>query len=254
MDPEKSSAEGVRLLRGYLQFAASQGKELGDRGKSNEALNPFESDVFDTLSAKGIPLVPQLGTSRYRIDMVARHPKRPGRFVLAIECDGASYHSAPMARDRDRLRQEQLEALGWRFLRIWSLDWFMRRDEEVQRALDAYSKAVAVADEQDKMSGKAGVAGEVGGSRPNNAAVQGQAGNGLKTRGPKPPIWIAGSIDEYKPEDVRTMVQWIQSDGKLRTDDEIVEEAARELGFSRMGTKIDATIRNEVQGFKMGRG
>ena len=252
MDPEKSSAEGVRLLRGYLQFAASRGKELGDRGKTGEALNPFESDVFDTLTAKGIPLVPQLGTSKYRIDMVARHPTRPGRFVLAIECDGASYHSAPMARDRDRLRQEQLEALGWKFLRIWSLDWFMRRDEEIKRALEAYSKAVEIANEQDKMSGKASVAGEVGGSRSGISA--GEDCCELKTRGPKPSIWIAGSIDEYKPEDVRAMVRWVLSDGKLRTDDEIVEEAARELGFSRMGTKIDATIRNEVLGFRMGRG
>jgi very-short-patch-repair endonuclease/DNA polymerase III delta prime subunit len=252
MDPEKSSAKGVQLLRGYLQFSASRGTDLGDRGKSNEALNPFESDVFDTLSAKGIPLIPQWGTSSYRIDMVAKHPKRPGRFVLAIECDGASYHSAPMARDRDRLRQEQLEALGWKFHRIWSLDWFMRRDEEIKRALDAYAKAVEIADEQDKHSGKAGNAGGIGGSRPSIPA--GQDILELKTRGPKPQVWMAGKIDDYRPEDVRAMVYWVMSDGKLRTDDEIVEEAARELGFSRMGTKIDATIRNEVQMTRIGRG
>ena len=44
--------------------------------------------------------------------------------VLAIECDGARYHSSPTARDRDRLRQDHLERLGWRFHRIWSTDWF----------------------------------------------------------------------------------------------------------------------------------
>ena len=254
MDPEKSSAQGVQLLRGYLQFAASCGTELGDRGRSDTALNPFESDVFDMLSAKGIPLVPQWGTSSYRIDMVAKHPRRPGRFVLAIECDGASYHSVPMARDRDRLRQEQLEALGWKFHRIWSLDWFMRRDDEIRRALEAYGKAVQQADEQDKRSGKATVAGEAGGNGPNITAVQGQTCCEPKTRGPKPQVWMAGKIDDFRPEEIRSMIQWVRSDGKLRTDDEIVEETARELGFSRMGTKIDATIRNEVQGLKMGRG
>jgi len=39
----------------------------------------------------------------------------------------------PSGRDRDRLRQQQLENLGWRFHRIWSTDWFMRKEEEIQR-------------------------------------------------------------------------------------------------------------------------
>jgi very-short-patch-repair endonuclease len=60
-----------------------------------------------------------MGASRFRIDMVAEHPTKPERYVLAIECDGATYHSSYTARDRDRLRQQQLENLGWRFHRIW---------------------------------------------------------------------------------------------------------------------------------------
>ena len=43
---------------------------------------------------------------------------------MGIECDGAAYHSAKSARDRDRLRQSVLEQLGWRIRRIWSVDWF----------------------------------------------------------------------------------------------------------------------------------
>src|SRR5207245_10470094 len=136
----------VELLRRYLEYAASGGVRLGDGGLSAVPLNAFELDVYDALSAKGISLVPQWGASRYRIDLVAKHPVRPGRFVLAIECDGASLHSVPTARDRDRLRQQHLEALGWRFHRIWSTDWFMRREEEVSRALAAFGAAVTQAD------------------------------------------------------------------------------------------------------------
>jgi hypothetical protein len=69
--------------------------------------------------------------------------------VLAIECDGASYHSSPTARDRDRLRQQMLEGLGWRFHRIWSTDWFLRRDGEIERAVEAYRRAVAHAEALD---------------------------------------------------------------------------------------------------------
>jgi very-short-patch-repair endonuclease len=118
-------------------------------------LNDFEQDIFDALKAKGLDLLPQWGASKYRIDMVAKHPKTPGRFVLAIECDGATYHSGATARDRDRLRQQHLEALGWRFHRIWSTDWFLHRDAEVERAVKAYQDAVATADHQDTTVGVA---------------------------------------------------------------------------------------------------
>lgn len=63
----------------------------------------------DTLERAGIPLCPQYGSSGFRIDFAAKHPTQPGRMVLAIECDGASYHSSDTARDRDRLRQEHLQ-------------------------------------------------------------------------------------------------------------------------------------------------
>src|SRR5262245_64929364 len=48
--------------------------------------------------------------------------------------------------DLDRLRQEQLERLGWRFHRIWSTGWFADPDGEVARAVAAYEDAVAAAD------------------------------------------------------------------------------------------------------------
>jgi very-short-patch-repair endonuclease len=152
LDATKQASRGVELLRQYLQFAASGGNQLGDGAGSEIAPNDFEADIATVLGSKGISVAPQWGTSGYRIDLVAAHPQRPGRFVLAIECDGASYHSAPTARERDRLRQQHLEALGWRFHRIWSTDWFCRKGQEVERALSAYQQAVSFADAQDQVA------------------------------------------------------------------------------------------------------
>ncbi|WP_424535104.1 GreA/GreB family elongation factor [Sphaerisporangium viridialbum] len=100
----------------------------------------------DRLTAAGVPLISQYGVGGYRIDFAAKHPQRPGELVLAIEADGASYHSAKTARDRDRLRQEHLEALGWRFHRIWSTAWFRNPANEVAKAVAAYQDAVTAAD------------------------------------------------------------------------------------------------------------
>ena len=146
MEPGRSKAKGVELLRAYLEYAASGGTRLDGSVATTVPLNDFEQSVHDALVKNGLTLVPQLGTSRYRIDLVAMHPAQPGKSVLAIECDGASYHASPTARDRDRLRQQHLEALGWVFHRIWSTDWFLRRDEEIARTLKRYAEAVRRAD------------------------------------------------------------------------------------------------------------
>ena len=84
--------------------------------------------------------------SGYRIDFAVRHPTRPGQFVLAVEADGASYHSSPTVRDRDRLRQDHLERLGWRFCRIWSTDWFSDHTREVDRVMQVYMRSLAEID------------------------------------------------------------------------------------------------------------
>jgi very-short-patch-repair endonuclease len=223
---------GVRLLRGFLEYAASEGNRLDSGRVTDLPLNDFEQAVCDELTRQGLTLVGQVGTSRYRIDLVAMHPTKPGRYVLAIECDGASYHSAPTARDRDRLRQQQLENLGWRFHRVWSTDWFLRRDEEVRRALAAFREAVAHADalDRDGLQRQPVTAAPVPEPRP------------APVRGARPSVQPGRPIDTYSQQEMRSLVQWVLSDGTLPTDEEIVTELTRELGFQRRGTKIVAAL------------
>jgi very-short-patch-repair endonuclease len=237
---------GVELLRDYLQYASSSGSRLGDTELTSVPLNDFEADIFDVLSGQGLKLVPQLGASQFRIDMVAEHPQKPGRFVLAIECDGASYHSSYTARDRDRLRQQQLENLGWRFHRIWSTDWFLRKEEEVKRALAAFQDACKFADEIDADSsapngvpnGRAKVAAN-GHSPHCDASAQ--------PRNPRPAIPLKSSITEYNVRELAELIVWITSDGRLRTDEEIITEMVSVLGFARRGARIESAIRSAIR-------
>lgn len=230
------TGSGVELLRNYLQYAASNGKELGDANLSGEPLNAFESEVFDCLEAAGMKLIPQMGASQFRIDMVAEHPSKPGRYVLAIECDGATYHSSYTARDRDRLRQQQLENLGWRFHRIWSTDWFIRKEEEIQRATKAFKEAVEFAEKLDR------------GIAPNNHQGNGNsrehapAAAASPRRGPRPPVPVRTSITQYSSTELTQLLRWIASDGQLRTDDQMVDEMVATLGFSRRGVRIERAI------------
>ena len=251
MDPTRFTARGVKLLKDYLEYARSGGETLRISGATGEVLNPFEADVFETLAERGMKLIPQWGTSRYRIDMVAQDPSRPGRFVMAIECDGASYHSAYTARERDRLRQQQLEALGWRFHRIWSTDWFLRKPEEVQRAMEAYKRAASTANGgAETVAANADippgvVSGRAKASGQGNASSR-ERGNATGRRGPRPTLFKRTSITDYRQGELAAMVRWITSDGRVLTDEEILSETVKELGFSRRGARIEAAVRAAI--------
>jgi len=237
MDPARSKAKGVELLRLYVQYARSSGTNLGmGEGLSHVPLNPFEADIADALEREGIHVLPQWGASGYRIDLVARHPTKPGRFVLAIECDGAAYHNAPTARDRDRLRQQHLEALGWRFHRIWSTDWFLRRATEIERAKRAYETAVSDADDLDNP--KPGARGA--------AATDDSTTSSGRDREMAPvtpnfgpfPVPRHQVIDYYSIRDLVKVISWLEKGSVRRTREELIREAARQLGFAKVGSRI----------------
>ena len=139
LDPERiqttaNSPWGVRALKQYLIFARTGILQQADDGL-DQPTNDFERSVGQVLREKGYEVVPQVGVAGFFIDLGVKHPAKPGAFLLGIECDGASYHSGRSARDRDRLRQEILENLGWKIHRIWSTDWFKSRDGEIKRLL-----------------------------------------------------------------------------------------------------------------------
>ncbi len=140
IDLDRSDARGVRVLKTFLQYANS-GRLDGPGGTDGEPDSPFEESVLSALLGAGYRVETQVGSAGFFIDLAVVDPERPGRYLLGIECDGATYHSARSARDRDRLRQEVLEGLGWRIHRIWSTDWFRNPEGELRRAVEAIVEA-----------------------------------------------------------------------------------------------------------------
>lgn len=232
MDPNRSSAPGVVMLRAYFQYAASGGQNLGDVALSKPALNPFEISVRDRLVAAGIPITAQYGVAGYWIDFAAAHPQRPGEMVLAIEADGAAYHSSPTARDRDRLRQDQLERLGWTFHRIWSTDWFNDAGPCIERARAAYDQAVAASDAARSRSISSESAATPATATPVVAPLSPPRSPALC---PVPP---GRSITGYSAREITEVIRWIESDTLLRAEDELFEEFMKALGFRRRGPRI----------------
>jgi very-short-patch-repair endonuclease len=125
--------DGPVHLRDYLKFAETGRLPDSPEGPRREPDNEFERSVGRAIQSLGFEVHFQVGTVGFFIDLAILDPTSRARYLCGVECDGAPYHSHPTARDRDRLREEILRARGWDIYRIWSTDWYRKRQTEVER-------------------------------------------------------------------------------------------------------------------------
>jgi very-short-patch-repair endonuclease len=234
IDLSRTSAEGARLLRAFLDYAERGPRALTEAvtaAGAGEFDSPFEQEVHDELRRRGLTLHTQVGCGGYKIDMAVVAPGTAGRYALGVECDGATYHSSATARDRDRLRQSVLEGLGWRLCRIWSTDWLRNRDKQVQRVLAALEAA----------------------SRPPAPVIElvpepdEPAPVIEPVPAPPPPPPDYERIDDVPEEVVRATVTSVLTACGATEPDDLHRAVARRLGFDRTGSKIKQRLERAVE-------
>lgn len=145
IDLSRTKSVGVKHLKTFLDYARRGPAAIAEALEvaGDDAFDsPFEEQVCERLRARGFAVDTQVGCAGYRLDLGVRHPDDPSRYVLAVECDGAAYHSARSARERDRLRAQVLTGLGWTIHRIWSTDWWQDPDGEIDKVLAAIDNAL----------------------------------------------------------------------------------------------------------------
>lgn len=149
IDLERGKGKGVIAFKLFLHYARTGKLGLSERsGRDMDSV--FEEQVASALQARGYQVHPQVGIAGFFIDLAIADPERPGRYILGIECDGASYHDARSARDRDRLRQAVLEDHGWIIHRLWSSDWFQRPRAELEKVIAAIERAKVELDSREE--------------------------------------------------------------------------------------------------------
>ena len=132
---KKAGDTEFKFLKQYIDFAVN--------GKCDEVRkddSPFEDSVYELLTSFDYNVKRNVGCWGYQIDLAVEHPD--GNYVIGIECDGFTYHSAETATERDRLRTEVLEEMGWTLYRIWSTDWVKDPYSERKRLIEAVDKAL----------------------------------------------------------------------------------------------------------------
>ncbi|MBB3062013.1 DUF4011 domain-containing protein [Microbulbifer rhizosphaerae] len=137
IDLSRTSALAVEHLKHYLEFAEKGPIALSEQSTAAYGVDQFDSDfeqaVAWALRDKGWNVQTQIGVSKFRVDLGIIHPDHPGVYLAGVECDGATYHGSPSARDRDRVRHGILENLGWRLVRLWSTDYFQDPEEALSK-------------------------------------------------------------------------------------------------------------------------
>lgn len=242
IDLSRTGAVGVKLLRAYLDYAergtVALREALTGVGERHFE-SPFEQEVYEELTRSGLTVHPQVGCSRFYIDLAVVDPRAPGRYLLGVECDGRTYHSSATARDRDRLRQEVLEGLGWRICRIWSTDWLRDPEGQVRRVQEALEEG------QREVAAPPPTAPPPQPVRPPEA-LPGQANSGPGVAvTPDAPRYQ--SIDDVPEAELREVVCCALRNFGATEAGDLVQTAARQLGFARTRSRIRARIEGCVE-------
>jgi hypothetical protein len=131
LDSERLKSPGAVMLRDALTYA--EAPHLPRPVVSGA--DPLLAGLAHRLRAEGLTVRENLGDSAYPLELAVDDPRRPGHGLVAVETDGPKYAAVVGTRERDRLRQEQFERLGWRYVRLWSTDLFRDSDAELQRVM-----------------------------------------------------------------------------------------------------------------------
>ena len=142
LDGVNPDSQGPVSLRNFIEYAERGGQlPVAAATLVGAETNDFEDSVCEVIRSRGYHVDQQVGAGHFRLDLAIRDPRNENRYLLGIECDGATYHSSRTARDRDLLREEVLQNMGWRLYRVWSTDWFWNYDQAVSDLMNAIKRA-----------------------------------------------------------------------------------------------------------------
>jgi len=269
MIPADGAAKGLSALRAFLQYAATRTFPITS-ATPEDADSPFEDAVGELLEDAGFTIRRQVGCAHFRVDIGIVDPVHPGRYLCGIECDGASYHSARVARDRDRLRQQILEGMGWRIIRVWSTDWFRDRGRVRARLLDEVRRLAEHDGDQEMPPGSppmmdkeslGGICSGQGGPT-GNVSPAGQVGRQPVATRPREVQDAAGQpytmctsrhgdfteidlITASITEVASSVVQVVLIEGPIH-ETEVVKRVRTLWGLRRIGTRIQDKVHRAI--------
>ncbi len=246
IDLARASGRGVRAFKTFLQFAET-GRLSAPAQSVGEEMSPFEEAVRRAVERLGYEVHPQVGVAGFFVDLGVVDPEKPGRYALGIECDGATYHSARSARDRDRLRQAVLEDHGWIIHRIWSTDWFQRPAEQLRKVAAAIEQARTARAAQPDNAPRVAENADAEPAIEREAEANAEAEE-LSVPYVEAAFWVPANVapHELAPKQMADVVlRIVEAEGPIHEDE--VTARVRDLwGLGRAGSRIQDSVARAI--------
>ena len=254
IDPDfAQTRKGVFAFRLFMHFARTGRMTMAEStGRDHDSV--FEEQVAKALQQRGYQVHRQVGLAGFYIDLAVADENHPGRYLVGIECDGASYHDARSARDRDRLRQSVLESHGWTILRVWSTDWFQRPTQETDRLVASIEAAKEDA-AASQAKGARAVPYEIVTIEREDVTEIGLEGTGSGTvasvyieADPSVPSHLDCELHEAPSGTLAAMAEEIVGiEGPVHVD-EVVARIRTAWGLKRAGARIQQAVESAIAG------
>ena len=141
IDLKRTNAEGVKGLKMFLEFAQHGRIMSGGTVANAQLLTPEEARreqalvdaIAAELQARGHQVDKRVGRSNFKVDLAIVDPNDSGTYALGILCDGKTYFDTKTQRDREIVQPSVLGMLNWKTMRVWSVDWFLNKDDVIAR-------------------------------------------------------------------------------------------------------------------------
>ncbi|MGM0407920.1 MAG: DUF3320 domain-containing protein [Bacteroidota bacterium] len=142
IDITRTSSEGVAGIKAFLEYSEKGKKVLAQKNFSRkEETDSFENHIGIELRKFGFDVHTNIGCSGYRIDIGVVNPENSSEYILGILTDGKNYKSAKTAKDREMVRMQVLQLLGWNIYKLWSPDWWDNPRKVLQEIKDTIENA-----------------------------------------------------------------------------------------------------------------
>ena len=102
---------------------------------------PLARQIADAIAEKGYVVNVNVGRSHFKVDVAVSRQESPDAYVLGILLDGESYRDTQTTRDREIVQPSVLEGLGWRVMRVWSVDWLNNPQRVIDRVMEQLETA-----------------------------------------------------------------------------------------------------------------
>lgn len=180
IDLKRTKALGVAGLKGFLTFAKTGQMPMGKAQQESHTKN-IADVIASELKRRGYQADAHVGRSAFKIDVAVIDPKNPDNYILGILCDGSNFYQTKTERERVISQPSFLHYLGWNIMRVWTLDWYMDKQQVVDRIVKALKDIKKGKRPKEEPNVKGKVVDPIQKARPKSQIVVSDFDDGAKT-------------------------------------------------------------------------